>query len=382
MDARKPRPAESIVNGGGISAPIGIGASNAIVDGFKVLAGQNGLGSGVWIGGVTNVQVLNNVITDNTIGVAIISACPCTVRHNLLIANNRSGAAGGKALYVENTNGLVFDGNTITGHTVDIPIVFGSTPPTSLHYNLTFTGNTVYNNTYNGAYLLSVNGGNISANNFVGDGLFFQGGNHNISVTTNNFSNGNPAINIGLRVDQYPYGQNSNININFNRFIANSAAIHLGRNYAGTLNAENNWWGCNYGPGATGPGCAATTNGNNTTLIDTNPWLILRIFTSRPTVSQNSGKVAVSANLRGTSAGGDTTGLGQVPDSIPAFFNGTLGIVSPAQSGTIGGRALSTFIAGPALGTAVIGASIDNQGVNTSITITPNYLYLPIVSKK
>ncbi|NTU64057.1 MAG: DUF1565 domain-containing protein, partial [Chloroflexi bacterium] len=97
IDARSTRGAESIVNGGATSAPIGMGASGAIVDGFRLLAGQNGLGAGVWIGGANNVQLLNNVITDNTIGLAIIGGCPCLVRHNLFIANNRSGPAGYKA---------------------------------------------------------------------------------------------------------------------------------------------------------------------------------------------------------------------------------------------------------------------------------------------
>ena len=384
VDARNPRGTESIVNGGGVSAPIGIGASSAIVDGFRFLGGQNGLGAGVWIGGgVTDTQVLNNVITDNTIGLAIISACPCLVRHNLFTANNRSGAAGGKALYVETTNGLVFDGNTITGHTRDIPVVFASTPPTSLHYNVTFTGNAVYGNTYNGAYFLSVNGGTIAANNFVGNGLFFEGGNHNINVTTNNFSYGNPAVAIDLRVDGNPYGTNSSINVNFNRFIANSPyAIHLVGNYVGTLNAENNWWGCNYGPGATGPGCAAAANGNSGASIDANPWLILRIFTSRPSVAQNGGKVAVSADLRGTSAGTDTTGLGQVPDSIQAVFTGTLGVLTPTQAGTVAGRALSAFTAGPTLGTAMITTTVDSQRVSLPLTITPNYMYLPVILRE
>jgi hypothetical protein len=380
-DARKPRAAETVVNGGAASAPMGIGASGAIVDGFKLQGGQNGLGAGVWIGGVTNVQVLNNVITDNTIGLAIIGACPCTIRHNLFAANNRSGAAGGKALYVENTNGLVFDGNTITGHTNDIPIVFASTPPTSVHTNLTFSGNSVYDNTYNGAYFLSVTDGSITANNFVGDGLFFEGGNHNINVTTNNFSAGSPAVEIDRRSDGVAYGANSNISINFNRFIGNTPAIRLVKYYEGSLNAENNWWGCNYGPGTSGAGCSAMANGNNGAAIDANPWLILRIFTNRTTVAQNGGRVAVSANLRGTSAGGDTTGLGQIPDSIPAFFSGTLGVLTLAQSGTAGGRALSTFVAGPALGTGTISAAVDAQSASLSVTITPNYAYLALVSK-
>jgi hypothetical protein len=381
VDGRGARGTESIVNGGATSAPIGISASGATVDGFKLLAGQNGLGAGVWIGGgVNNVQLLNNVITDNTIGLAIISACPCLVRHNLFIANNRSGPAGFKALYAENTNGLIFDGNNVTGHSVDVPIVFaGTNPPNPTHFNLTFTGNAIYGNTTNGAYLLSVMTATFRANNFVGRGLWFAGGNRNITVTTNNFTSGAPAIQIFLRNDGNNYGANSNVRINFNRFIANSPyAIQLSSNYVGTLNAEDNWWGCNYGPGSTGPGCAATTNPNSGAAVDAVPWIMLKLGSSRPTVGQNN-KVAVTAYMSGTSAGTDVSSLGSIPDLIPAVFSSVAGAVVPTTSYVVSGKAPATFNASSALVTATITTTVDGQTVNLLLPIVPNTIYLPIV---
>jgi hypothetical protein len=383
VDGRGARSAESIVDGGAVSAPIGIGASSVIVDGFKLQAGQNGLGAGVWIGGgVNNVQLLNNVITDNTIGLAIIGACPCLVRHNLFIANNRSGPAGFKALYAENTNGLIFDGNNVTGHTVDVPIVFASTnPPNPTHFNLTFTGNAIYGNTTNGAYLLAIMTGTFRANNFVGRGLWFAGGNSNITVTTNNFSYGAPAIQFFLRNDGTGnnYGANSNVRINFNRFIANSPyAIQLSSNYVGTLNAEDNWWGCNYGPGSTGAGCAATTNPNSGAAIDAVPWIILKLGSSRPTVGQNN-KVAVTAYMSGTSTGADVSSLGSIPDLIPAVFSSVAGTVVPTTSYVVGGKAPATFNASSALVTATITTTVDGQTVTLLLPIVPNTIYLPIV---
>lgn len=382
IDARSTRGAESIVNGGATSAPIGMGASGAIVDGFRLLAGQNGLGAGVWIGGANNVQLLNNVITDNTIGLAIIGGCPCLVRHNLFIANNRSGPAGYKALYAENTNGLIFEENNVTGHTVDVPIVFASTnPPNPTHLNLTFTGNAIFGNTTNGAYLLSVMTATFHANNFVGRGLWFAGGNSNITVTTNNFTSGAPAIQVFLRNDGNNYGANSNIRINFNRFIANSPyAIQLVSNYAGTLNAEHNWWGCNYGPGATGLGCAATTNANSGASIDAVPWINLQLSSAWPTVGQNN-RVAVTAYLSGTSAGTDVSSLGSIPDMIPAVFSSVAGTIVPTTSYTIRGKAPATFNAGSALVMAAITATLDGQTVSYLLPIVPNMIYLPVVLK-
>ena len=382
VDGRGVRGAESIVNGGATSAPIGISASGATVDGFKLLAGQGGLGAGVWMGGVNNVQLLNNVITDNTIGLAIIGGCPCLVRHNLFIANNRSGPAGYKALYAENTNGLIFDENNVTGHTVDVPIVFASTnPPNPTHFNLTFTGNAIYGNTTNGAYLLAVMTGTFRANNFVGRGLWFAGGNNNITVTTNNFSYGAPAIQIFKRNDGTgnDYGANSNLRINFNRFIANSPyAIQLVSNYVDTLNAEQNWWGCNYGPGSTGPGCAATTNSNSGAAIDAVPWITLKLAAYRPAVSQNN-KVAVTAYMSGTSAGTDVSSLGSIPDMIPAVFSSQAGTIAPITSYIVGGKAQATFNAGSALVTATITTTVDGQTVSILLPIVPNTIYLPVV---
>jgi hypothetical protein len=359
-----------------------MGTSGAIVDGFRLQAGQNGLGAGVWIGGANNVQLLNNVITDNTIGLAIISGCPCLVRHNLFIANNRSGPAGYKALYAENTNGLIFEENNVTGHTVDVPIVFASTnPPNPTHFNLAFTGNAIYGNTKNGAYLLSVMTATFHANNFVGRGLWFAGGNRNITVTTNNFANGAPAIQVFLRNDGNNYGANSNIRINFNRFIANSPAVELVSDYAGTLNAERNWWGCNYGPGATGPGCAAAANSNSGAAIDAVPWIVLKLSSAQPQVGQND-KVAVTAYLTGTSAGADVSSLGYVPDAIPVNLSGTGGTLTPTTARTSSGKAPSTFVAGAALGAAVLTATMDGQTVNHSLVIVPNMLYLPIILRQ
>jgi hypothetical protein len=384
IDARNARGAESIVNGGASSAPIGLGVSGAVVDGFRLQAGQNGLGAGVWIGGANNIQLLNNVITDNTIGLAIIGGCPCLVRHNLFIANNRSGPAGYKALYAENTNGLIFDENNVTGHTVDVPIVFASTnPPNPTHFNLTFTGNTIYGNTTNGAYLLAVMTSTIRANNFVGRGLWFAGGNRNITVTTNNFTNGAPAVQIFHRNDGTGnnYGVNSDLRINFNRFIANSTAIQLSGNYAGTLNAEDDWWGCNYGPGATGSGCAAATNGNSGAAIDVVPWIVLKLGASRPAVAQ-SNKISVTAYMSGTSAGTDVSGLGSIPDRLPAVFSSVAGTIVPTTSYVVGGKAPATFNAGLALVTATITATVDGQTVNFLLPIVPNMIYLPVVLRQ
>ena len=62
--------------------------------------------------------------------------------------------------------------------------------------------------------------------------------------------------------------------------------------------AENNWWGCNFGPGVSGaasPGCSGATNGVSAG-VDANPWLVLKL---ESLVSQvvPSGGTNLTANL-------------------------------------------------------------------------------------
>ena len=73
---------------------------------------------------------------------------------------------------------------------------------------------------------------------------------------------------------------------NFNRIVGNAVGIQYGSTVApgnnATIDVENNWWGCNYGPGAGGTGCSGTANGTlvfagNTGTLDANPWIVLGV---------------------------------------------------------------------------------------------------------
>src|SRR6185503_20619843 len=57
-----------------------------------------------------------------------------------------------------------------------------------------------------------------------------------------------------------------------------------------TLNAENNWWGCNAGPG--NAGCDSVTG-----TVDFNPWMVLGVSAS-PTSISPGGNSTVTADMR------------------------------------------------------------------------------------
>lgn len=155
-------------------------------------------------------------------------------------------------------------------------------------------------------------------------------------------------------------------NLSFNRIVGNSVA-GVDNTLGTTAAAENNWWGCNYGPGAGGAGCSGTANGN-LGVVDANPWLTLR-STATPNSILTGGTSNISANLNFNSDSVDMSGSGNVPNGTPASFAGALGTVLPASSTTVAGVTGTTYTAGIAAGSGSAGTTIDGQTVSNAIAI-------------
>ncbi len=136
------RGAEAAIDGGGFDASLAISANNVTVDGFTIQNGANGaLNSGVYMsGGVANVQVVNNIVTNNSIGISVACYDACGIRTNLIIANNQnplaaSGACG--ILGYANTTNLTISDNEITGQVTNNPIQLDAVSPAyGTHVNL------------------------------------------------------------------------------------------------------------------------------------------------------------------------------------------------------------------------------------------------------
>ncbi|MBK9940225.1 MAG: Ig-like domain repeat protein [Kouleothrix sp.] len=157
----------------------------------------------------------------------------------------------------------------------------------------------------------------------------------------------------------------------FNRFFNNSASsgsgIYKGLGTGGTLNAAENWWGCNAGPGNTG----CDSIGGQTASITAAPRLVLSI-TANPGSITTGGTSAVTASFLTDSAASSVSAgsLGALASTSIAF-GATLGTISGAQS-TIqsSGLATATFTAGATAGAGSATATVDNQTVTANITIT------------
>lgn len=189
-------------------------------------------------------------------------------------------------------------------------------------------------------------------------------GNQPVKMISNNIFNNDTGVLIQ---------SNGSAALSFNRIHQNT--VGLNNSTMNAINAENNWWGCNFGPGVGGAGCAGTANGVTNPVsggsTDSNPWLVLRL-TAVPSVIFVGGTSTLTADLTFNSDNVDTHLMGNVPDGIPVGFMGNaFGTVAPPSTSTASGKANSTYT-GTAPGTANVSTTVDAQTVMTPITVNPN----------
>ena len=148
-------------------------------------------------------------------------------------------------------------------------------------------------------------------------------------------------------------------NLSFNRIVGNTVTGL--NNVDGIVTAENNWWGCNAGPG--NAGCDAVTG-----VADFNPWLVLRISASPSTIGEG-GTSTVTADMTHNSDNAVPSATIFVPPTSVSF-DGTPDNIFPVTGTLSSGQASSTFTSLSASnGTA--SATVDNQTVSTNITVVP-----------
>jgi uncharacterized repeat protein (TIGR01451 family) len=133
-----------------------------------------------------------------------------------------------------------------------------------------------------------------------------------------------------------------------------------------TVDAMNNWWGCNEGPSTVLGDCDTITG---TGMVGANPWLVLELAADPQLLVVDGGTSELTADLTHNSSGLDTSLLGHIPDGAPVAFTATLGTVMPGIAGTVDGVTTSTLTAGPVAGSSVVSATADNETVTTTVTI-------------
>jgi len=374
-------------------------ANNVTISGFTA-KGATGPGSayaGLFIGsGMTGSNIHDNILTGNEYGILLIEpASPLTTTPgNNTFTSNTASSNSVSGIEMQNTYGNTFTNNfansngsqgfklyaarhnTFTGNTAN----FNGTPGTGSRvgfYLVATNGgsnyNTFINNTANsnierdgfrlrGSKYNTFTGNTASSNGRAGIRLDFNC--DNTSITGNSFTNN---MQYGIQIDDdgsTPVIDSTTLTVGFNNITGNTLSGILYDNSGGTIDATNNWWGCNAGPG--GAGCD-TVSGN----VDANPWLVLGI-SAAPNSILPGGTSTLTADLTVNSDGVDTSALGHIPDGTNVLFNtdfgsvGSLSVIKP----TTNGKATATLTADAGAGVAIVSAKVNNQTEYTAVFVT------------
>jgi hypothetical protein len=359
-----------------------LNASEINVDGFRVIGVTGGLGAGVNVpASGSDHRIANNIVSGNVIGINLNGA-DSAVRHNRLSANNSPGSAAGTGIYSDQgLSNAEIDQNHITGHenaamTLNAGNVAGS--------DIAITRNDVIADSaillFNSSDVLIE--GNLSSGS-VTHGIQLDGNNSDVLVRRNTLFNAADGFSAVRISDNNAFGRNTDVDVigndvigdgdefgvrvtnathtnqldvHFNRIVNNLTGVS-GQDHTDPVDAENNWWGCNEGPG--GAGCD-TVDG----AVDADPWLVLAISSAKGKVKAKR-RTKVTASLQGNSDG-ETFDPTEFVDGPGVDFATNKGSVNPTFDALSNGLADTVYRA-PSKGTATVSAEFDAETVTTQI---------------
>jgi Calx-beta domain/Right handed beta helix region/Domain of unknown function (DUF4214) len=297
-------------------------------------------------------------------------ATGATINNNQMTAEAGAVANNFGVLMVSIQNAVnpTFTNNTVSGHNYGIglfnvpttsTITLGSTNSVSgstlagifLTDNLNFNPVGLTNFLAGGPGAAStVNVTGMSISGTAGSGLKVEGQTNAQSIVATGSTITGVATGVALQ------GPAANVTAHFNRILGATNAITNANNVSSDL--ENNWWGCNAGPG--NAGCGAVTGSG----ADFDPWIVLAVSASPASVSPG-GSSTVTADMTKNSAG--ATPAGTVPN-MPVSFSATNGTMFPTSGTITSGQAMSTFTStNTSSGSAC--AMVDNQNTCANITV-------------
>jgi hypothetical protein len=291
--------------------------------------------NGVQIGREASATVSGNTIAGNECD--LVGVCgPDPI--------DSSQAAG--VLVFEAGSGTVVSDNTITTSDMGVYNDTAGSP-------VSVTGNTITAR-YEGVYLGDATT-NVSHNIITGAATAgvvavsadWYAGDTNGTVTSNQLLDNGTGISI--IDDDTGDALAVNVTAAFNRIVGNGTGVS--NSGAATVDAHNNWWGCNLGPAH--PGCDDATG-----VVTTDPRIILRVAASPTSTTSTS---TITANLNRNSNGQNVSSLGHIPDGTPVSFSTNNGILTSTSEVTVNGVATTTLKANGATGPAKVTATVDNE---------------------
>jgi hypothetical protein len=335
-----------------------VGNFNFSISGVTITGGRetNGVGGGGIIsGGFGDVTTVTDcIITGNSasgggspVGGGIGNGAGTLNVSGTTLSNNTSTASGA---------GIYHDSFGVGGFSLS---------------NSTLTGNTTTNGNGGGAVISGAGSSSVTSTSFSGNhangagtgggGLFSQGA--TATVTLSSFS-GNTAGGAGSAGGGLA-NIGGSLTVNYSRVANNTSTIGSGlANISGVAVANDNWWGCNSGPGG------SCNSASGTSVVG---WLLLRNVANDPTLCAGQA-TALIADIKGRNSGPALTNElnGLVAFPVPPatiFSNAVNGSLSSASTQFINGVATATFTANASPGAASADATLDSQTVTASMSV-------------
>ena len=329
----------------------------------------------------SGVKIQNGLLNFDQYGGAAIYAGPvggndqtltitnCTFDNNICPNAAGNGGTGG-AVYmfqaILNIDNSTFTNNkSIDGDGGAVIYILYNNQGNSGDVNITnssFSGNTAGGN--GGAVLVTSQGAQPGGITFTAN------------INKNTFS-GNTATGFGGGLTLNNGANLSVLQAHYNRFVNNistaspsSSGLHFVES-DGSVNAENNWWGCNINPVnavSTAPCNQAGGDVAGGGSLDTNPWLQLKTSASPATICNTAASIPTNTSLVTTSFLSNSANTAIPVANLSAVIG--LGVTWTATLGTTGapqfltiqanGTASTTFTSNGTGGTATVNAVVDN----------------------
>lgn len=358
-----------------VNGPLQINADNVTVDGFTLQGANSGFTAGLYAAGnFSGFRVLNNLIQNNVIGLFLNSngVNPTLVKGNRIRNNINAGSSSGSGIYSgSQLSKTTLRENCFSGHTTASILFDGLSP---CNPNL-FTDITIAENSSVGERFLElvctknvVISGNHIANpplkpsaTSERPGISIGGGNTNVVVEGNSITSTLNSQNTspGILVRNRAQAVNADVSVRCNRISGhlNGGLVVQADAHTGTVLAENNWWGCNAGPG--GAGCDGTTGS-----VDFTPWLVMGLTV--PTIGARNEPTPLAVNFKRNSA--NAAVVCNFADRTPVGLVSTCGTPNPATALTVRGTATADLVP-TSLGTCSVTATVDKQSLTSMLTV-------------
>ncbi len=382
-----------------LSALLTVRAEGVVVDGFTFAANLGGGGlrtynqasTGAPIGGY---RIVNNVFTGNVWGVFSQTFGTASRIADNLFLNNKAGAPTaalrGDGFYTDRAQNLAISGNEFRENLTSGVVTTGP------NANLTYTDNASFDDGQ-GVVFRGVNGLAVTDNLMQGGSsgaiALYGGGNDDVRVERNRIvdkgtvgialqrivptdsENGDVTIrqntitgtrgsadnaNAGFGIRISANGARGDVTIERNRIVDSAKGGLRNQDVDAVVDARDNWWGCNDGPGSGGCDTVTAADGGSTPRVI--PWLTLSLTPDPAEIDAGAGATLL-ARLSNLSNSADLADGPFFDTAQAAFGSDPAGSFSPPTASLSAAQLTGTSAFTAAARPTELSVTVDNETV-------------------